>query len=124
MIIYCCGCQDAVPARLTNGAEIYLHRADLAKLPFWRCPTCNGYVGCHHKTSAPTTPLGVIPTTDIREARKRIHASLDPLWMNGTWKRKDLYARLSAAIGRPYHTADLRSRDECDLILNELEKMK
>lgn len=77
--IYCCGCEKKVPARLTDGAEIYPHRHDLSGLPFWKCDTCGNFVGCHHKTKNRTRPLGCIPTPEIKEARKRIHSLLDPL---------------------------------------------
>lgn len=62
MKIYCTGCGKDVQARLTDGAERYPHRPDLYELPFWKCDTCGNYVGCHHKTRAPTKPLGCIAT--------------------------------------------------------------
>src|SRR4051812_39718691 len=110
--IYCCGCSQDVIARLTDGQEIYPHRSDLGHLPFWRCDTCGNHVGCHHQTSDRTRPLGVIPTPEIREARKHIHAILDPLWKSGQWKRGDIYAKLHETIGHPYHTAELRTLEE------------
>jgi zinc-finger-containing domain len=112
MWIWCCGCKVLVQARLTTGAEIYPHRQDLRDLPFWRCDVCRNYVGCHHKTTNPTKPLGNIPTVELRAARMRIHAVIDPLWKSGTMKRKAIYARLSEQLGRKYHTADLRTLDE------------
>lgn len=114
--IHCCECQKKVMAYLTNGAMIYPHRPDLKHLPFWQCPRCLNFVGCHHKTDRPTQPLGVIPTPEIREARKRVHATLDPLWQSGRFKRGHLYKLLSNRIGRRYHTADIRSVEEADEI--------
>ena len=111
-IIYCCGCSKKVEARLANGDEIYPHRADLHDLPFWKCDFCGNFVGCHHKTSNRTQPLGCIPTPEIREARKHIHAMLDPIWKDGKVKRKDLYRRISDELGWKYHTAQIRSIDE------------
>lgn len=110
--IYCCGCGADVQARLTTGAEIYPHRSDLAALPFWRCDACGNYVGCHHKTAAPTTPLGCIPTPEVKAARQHIHAILDPIWQSGRMGRKELYARLTERLGWKYHTAKIRSVDE------------
>jgi len=78
-MIYCCGCLIKVNARLTDGSEIYPHRKDLSSLPFWVCDKCGNYVGCHHKTSNRTAPLGCIPTSEIRAARNRIHKMLDPM---------------------------------------------
>lgn len=78
--IYCCGCKADVGARLTDGREIYPHRADLAALPFWKCDACGNAVGCHHKTKERTRPLGCIPTPELKTARSHIHRVLDPLW--------------------------------------------
>jgi len=79
MKIFCCACKSDVNARLTNGSEIYPHRSDLSSIPFWKCDDCGNFVGCHHKTSKPTQPLGHIPTPEIRKARQHIHMILDPL---------------------------------------------
>lgn len=111
--IYCCGCGGRVSARLTNGAEVYPHRRDLAKLPFWVCDTCANFVGCHHKTSAPTNPLGCIPTPEIKRARIEIHKILDPIWRNGKASRGDVYAKVAQEMGqKKYHTANIRSVEE------------
>ena len=112
MIIYCCGCSKLVEPRLTDGEEIYPHRRDLFSLPFWKCDTCNNFVGCHHKTKDRTRPLGCIPTKEIKEARIHIHAILDPIWKSGKIQRKHLYARLSEKLGYQYHTAELRSIEQ------------
>jgi hypothetical protein len=109
MIIYCCGCGCDVDARLTDGKEAYPHRSDLAKNPFWKCDACGNFVGCHHKTKDRTRPLGVIATQEIRTARSHIHAVLDPMHRSGLISRKKIYKRISDAIGREYHTAELRS---------------
>jgi len=112
MTIYCCQCEDMVEARLTNGREIYPHRRDLFILPFWICDTCKNYVGCHHKTNEPHKPLGVIPNKAMREARGQIHKILDPLWKNGSMRRKQVYKLISDTLGYAYHTAELRSLEE------------
>lgn len=112
MKIYCTCCKKDVDAVLTNGKEIYPHRPDLHNLPFWKCPGCNYYVGCHHKTKNRTKPLGCIPTQEIKNARKCIHQILDPLWKNGKYKRKDLYKKISDKFGWRFHTANIKSIDE------------
>lgn len=112
MRIFCCGCQTEVKARLTDGKEIYPHRSDLAKLPFWKCDYCGNYVGCHHKTNNPTNPLGIIPTPEIRNARQHIHAILDPIWKSGRMKRGKLYGIISKKLGWKYHTSKIRSVEE------------
>ena len=111
--LWCCGCNADVQARLTDGREIYPHRGDLAGLPFWKCDTCGNFVGCHHKTSDRTRPLGCIPTPEIKGARQHIHRVLDPLWESGRMKRGAVYAELAQRMGKPeYHTAEIRSVDE------------
>lgn len=112
MQIYCTGCGKDVEARLTDGKERYPHRLDLHELPFWKCDICGGYVGCHHKTDRPTKPLGVIATPQILEARKKIHATLDPLWKSGKIKRGQAYAYVSKRLGYSYHNGEIRSLDE------------
>ena len=119
--IHCCGCGDTVSARLTNGAEIYPHREDLAELPFWACDACGNFVGTHHRDMRPgqdrLRPLGVIPTPEIKRARQRLHRLIDPLWKSRRFKRADLYAEISRKLGAPYHTADLRSVEEAERVM-------
>ncbi len=109
MKIYCCGCNGHTSARLTNGREIYPHRKDLFDLPFWKCDTCRNFVGCHHKTSNPTNPLGCIPTHELRNARKEIHKILDPIWKSKRMSRRAIYAHLSKQLGKDFHTANIRT---------------
>lgn len=124
MKIFCCNCDGEIEARLTDGSEIYPHRSDLYTLPFWICDSCNGFVGCHHKTKDRTRPLGIIPTKEIKQNRKKIHALLDQIWKQGRVRRVDCYKRLSQVIGRQYHTAELKSLSEVDLILKEVVTMR
>jgi hypothetical protein len=114
--IWCCQCQSDVTARLTDGAECYPHRIDLASLPFWKCDACAGFVGCHHKTQSRTRPLGHIADAAMRKARARIHELIDPEWQSGRFSRRGLYARIGRALGREYHTAELRSLKEADAV--------
>ena len=112
MNIFCTGCEKDVDARLTDGAERYPHRADLSLLPFWHCDNCGAWVGCHHKTSKPTTPLGTLATPKMLEARKAIHALVDPIWQSGDYDRGRIYGYISKKFGKPYHTGELRTMDE------------
>lgn len=121
--IYCCGCGVDVDARLTDGKECYSHRQDLYRLPFWKCDTCHNFVGCHHKTKDRARPLGCIPTKAVKDARKKIHAIIDPLWKSKTIERGKIYSELAKVIGRQYHTAELRSVAECNLILEAARKL-
>ena len=112
MKIYCTGCETEVEARLTDGKERYPHRPDLYDLPFWKCDICKNYVGCHHKTKTPTKPLGCIATPEILDARKKIHALLDPIWKSGKIKRGQAYAYVSNRLGYNYHNGEIRSLEE------------
>jgi len=115
--IWCCDCGFKVKARLTDGKEIYPHREDLYKLPFWICDRCDNFVGCHWKTKDRTRPLGIIPTPAIKNARKHIHALLDPMWKNrdnAKRKRTFLYNIIKERLGSKYdyHTANIISVEE------------
>jgi hypothetical protein len=121
--IYCCYCEKEVETRLTDGGEIYPHREDLADLPFWKC-NCGNFVACHHKTKNRTKPLGCIPNAEIKKARMKIHDLLDPLWQSGAFGRNELYDQLSKVLGRKYHTAELRSLEECAAIAKALIKLR
>lgn len=121
--IYCCGCEQKITARLTNGGEVYPHRPDLHNLPFWRCDQCKLHVGCHHKTDDRTRPLGIIPTKELSAARSHIHALLDPLWETGRFQRKALYADLSKRLGWKYHTAKIRTVDEARQVYRTIREI-
>lgn len=115
MMIYCCYCTKDVKPRLTDGREIYPHRKDLSNLPFWICRDCGNYVGCYHKTSDRTKPLGIIPTSRLRKARGHIHQILDPLWKRkpARFKRKQLYQAIAKHMGwREFHTGEIRTLDD------------
>lgn len=121
--IYCVGCGKKVKTTLTSGAEIYPNRPDLKELPFWKCKTCNNYVGCHYKTGDPTRPLGVIPTPALRKARQGIHQLLDPLWRQGIVSRSSLYNKVGEALGYEYHTANIVSLEEAERVYRTCERV-
>lgn len=112
MRLWCCQCQCDVDARLTSGAEVYPHRPDLAALPRWKCDGCGNSVGTHHKTDNPTRPLGNIGSPEINRARMHIHALIDPAWKSKRIKRGKLYGYLSNALGREYHTGEIKTVEE------------
>lgn len=124
MQIYCCGCEGRIEARRTTGKEIYPHRSDLWSLPFWRCDHCRNYVGCHHKTADRYRLLGVIPTPEIRQARQRLHAVIDPMWKSGGKpERNRIYKAISRRVGYEFHTAEVRSLQEARHIHRVLEEL-
>lgn len=118
MQIYCCECKSDMQTNLINGVIAYPHRPDLANLPFWQCPKCNNFVGCHHKTNQPTRPLGVIPNFEIKQARQKLHALIDPVWKNKLISRTELYKLISKQLGYQFHIAEIKSMDEVDSITN------
>lgn len=111
--IYCCACAKDVEARLTDGTEVYPHRPDIAELPFWKCDNCENKVGCHHKTSKPKRPLGIIPSKEVSRARGHLHILIDQLWKKNLIRRKTLYKMLSERLGYEYHTGELRTIEQC-----------
>lgn len=123
-LIYCCGCGTKVEARLTDGKEIYPHRKDLWKQPLWKCDTCKNYVGCHHKTSNPTQPLGNIPTKELRAARQHIHKILDPIWQSKRMGRRQVYQKISDALGWKYHTANIKTIEEARKVYKIVKEIK
>jgi hypothetical protein len=110
--LYCCYCEAVVQPDLMSGEQIYPHRKDLWELPFWQCPACGNYVGCHHKTNNPLKPLGNIPSKEMRTARGHIHYILDNLWKSGKYKRGYLYGKISHFLGYEYHTGELKTLEE------------
>lgn len=119
--LWCCGCSKKVSPDLSRGSVIYPHRPDLSTLPFWRCKDCGNYVGCHPGTDK---PLGCIPTKEIRAARKRIHAVLDPLWKSKKMRRGTLYKKLSDLLGYQYHTGEIKSVEEAENVLQKVLAIK
>ena len=124
MNIYCCECKCDVGADLISGKEVYPHRGDLHSLPFWSCPNCNNFVGCHHKTKDRTRPLGVIANQEIKEQRKIIHSILDPMWKSGKYSRGELYKLISERLGFEYHTAKLRDLDTAEKVKEIIKQIR
>ena len=124
VVLWCCGCSGVVTPRLVTGKEVYPHRPDLYRLPFWKCDGCGNHVGCHHKSKTPTKPFSSIPTPEIRAWRKRIHALLDPLWQSGHFPRGKVYSIISEAIGKQYHTSEVNSVEEAEAVFQLLLQLE
>ena len=122
--IYCCGCDTDVDARLTDGSEVYSHRPDLFSLPFWICDTCNNFVGCHHKTNNRTNPLGVIATKPIKQARMNIHALIDPIWKSKKMARGQVYAHMTKAMGKTFHSSHLTNIEDCQKAIRAAQSLR
>lgn len=81
----------------------------------WLCRPCDAYVGCHKNTR---TPKGkTLAKKDLREARKRAHLAIDPLWQSHKYKRKTVYIRLKEAFGREIHVGETETVEECEDII-------
>ncbi len=122
--LWCTGCGKRVYVRLTNGEEIYPHREDLETRPFWICDMCGAFVGTHWKTDSPTLPMGVLATPEIRNARRAIHAMLDPLWQSKLIDRRAAYAHISERFGRTYHTGQLYTLAEAKRVYAIVSALK
>lgn len=116
MRIYCTGCRTYVDARLTDGKEMYPHRKDLARMPFWVCDTCGAFVGCHYKTKNKTKPLGYLATPEVKRWRMHIHHVLDGLWKSGRIERGNLYRQVSVALGHDFHAGNIHDVEEAQFI--------
>ena len=67
------------------------------------CKGCDAYVGCHQNTKR---PLGTMANRELRFWRMRTHASLDPLWKNGSKRRAEVYIMLNKHFGKEIHIGE------------------
>lgn len=123
-VIYCCNCHKDVDARLTTGSEIYPHSDLLSEVPFYIHDECHGYVGTHHKSDEPTKPLGCIPSEEVKVARQAVHSLMDPIWKSGNISRAALYKKVSKALGKEFHTAEIRTVDEAKQVMDILRDIE
>lgn len=79
------------------------------------CRPCDAYVGCHNNTTVAKGTF--LAKQELRQARKRAHAVIDPLWQSKKYRRGTVYARLGDAFGREIHIAETRSVAECEEII-------
>lgn len=119
MEIYCIECKKQINAELKTGKEIYPHRPDLKNKYIYQCPHCKNYVGTHPNT---IIPLGCIPNFQIKQARKRVHAVLDPLWKSKRYSRKEIYKIISKTLGYEYHTGNTKSIEECNRVIEIIKE--
>jgi hypothetical protein len=117
--IYCVSCKKDVIATLTNGKDVYPHRNDLYNLKFYKCPTCNNFVGCHKGTN---NPLGCIPSKELKQARIKAHNFIDSYWKTGKCKRSEVYNILSNHFGYEYHNGNTKSVEECEEAINVIKE--
>lgn len=119
--IFCIECDCDVEAVLVSGRDVYPHRPDLYTKMFWKCLHCGNFVGTHKKTGI---ELGCIPNKKIKNARRQIHAMLDPIWERKILDRSEVYKEISNKLGYTYHTAEIRSLEEAAKVMDIIIKIK
>lgn len=85
------------PAAYVNNSVLY--GRSFGEWPYlWHCQNaeCGASVGVHPGTDK---PLGTFADKATRQARIAAHAAFDPLWKDGSMKRKDAYAWLAERMG-------------------------
>lgn len=92
--------------------------------PVWVCenfPLCDSYCGCHRGT---TRHLGSLANRELRAHRKRAHATLDPLWKEGLFSRKEVYTRLASMLNVPEVHVGESDMAMCDRIIAACIELK
>lgn len=95
-LVFCPYCWKE--AKLVTGKTIYPHRTDLYKKHFYLCNDCDAYVGCHPNT---TKPLGRLADAELRAAKVKAHAAIDPYWKSGRLHRAQVYKQLAIDLAIP-----------------------
>lgn len=90
------------PAEWVPNEHIYGKRYGRSYMCYL-CKPCNAHVGCHNNTKK---PLGTMANKQLRTARMKAHAAIDPLWKSGRMKRGVVYARLAKHLGREVHVGE------------------
>lgn len=108
----CNHCQKE--AEWVSNAEVYGRPYGKSHM-IWLCRDCDAYVGCHNNTMEPKGKY--LAKKDLRDARKRAHAVIDPLWQSKKYKRGTVYARIGDAFGKQMHVGDTETVQECEDII-------
>ena len=116
MSMNCQHCEQ--PAKWVENKEVYGRNYGASYMMWW-CEPCDAFVGCHNNTKKPKGRF--LAKRDLREARKRAHAAIDPLWKEGKYKRKTVYIRLNEAFGKEVHVGDTETVEECEEIIKTAE---
>ncbi len=85
----------------------------------WWCRPCDARVGCRNNTMM---PLGTMADANLRGWRMRTHRAIDQLWIGGRMTRKEMYAKLSEALGHEVHVA-WSDVEECERIIDAAKKL-
>lgn len=85
----------------------------------WICRPCDARVGCHQNTKK---PLGTLANKELREARMKAHAVVDPLWKSHRFSRGHVYQMLFDAFGAPVHIGE-SDLQRCAEIIETVPKL-
>lgn len=83
-------------------------------------PVCDAYVGVHKGTNK---PLGRLANAELREWKKKAHASFDPLWKTKKLSRSGSYLFLQDLMGVTGDKAHIGMFDvpECKKVVKMME---
>ena len=111
MVVICQYCKK--PAKFVDSKIIYGKSYGMIYL----CKDCNAYVGVHKGTSR---PLGILANAELREWKKKAHASFDPLWKTKLMTRREAYEWLAKQMGKSLEKCHIGMFDvsECEQVVD------
>ena len=111
MIVSCQYCKK--PAKFVDSKIIYGKSYGMIYL----CKECNAYVGVHKGTNR---PLGILANAELREWKKKAHASFDPLWKTKLMTRREAYEWLAKQMGKSLEKCHIGMFDvsECEQVVD------
>ena len=118
-IVYCPYCGEE--AKLVDSSVIYKQSYGM----MWLCEQCDAYTGCH-KSSKTFKPLGTLAKKELRDLRKDVHSSFDPLWKRGIMNRSEAYAWLANQMNLETKCCHVAMFDEskCRLAISIIEEFR
>lgn len=105
------------PAEWVKNSEVYGGKIYGKSYMIWLCRNCGAFVGCHENTR---NPLGTFADKELRQARMKVHAVIDPLWKSKKYARKTVYLRLKEAFGEEIHVGE-SDKQRCEEIIKTAE---
>lgn len=117
--VTCPYCGDK--AEFTNSSRVY-NGQDFGMI--YLCsnyPTCDAFVGVHKGTAA---PLGRMADKELREWKKKAHATIDPYWREKGMARGHVYGAVARIMELPISEAHIGMFDvaKCKKLVERFEK--
>jgi len=119
-------CQDCGKAMQLQAND----RSWKDRKPFiYRClghPRCRSIVAANEDGTLASDPV----SSEIRKLRTKIHVDIiDPLWKTGKSKRNhhirsEIYCFLDKKFGKEYHTANIKTVEEAELVIKYIDEWK